>query len=173
MDVKPLVKAVMARNHQVLQETMADVENAHAMWAPPGKALPLGALYIHILTGEDFFVSFSPERVKANLVFAKLRTTPKIVGGVNSASAAKAEAFYRDWKIGTVRTALARQGLAPETWLDPVFLPPATRRRATFAAFEIEAVDTTYTIGAASGGTQSVGEVLISKPGARRDLFSR
>jgi nucleotide sugar dehydrogenase len=44
-------------------------------------------------------VSFSPERVKANLVFAKLRTTPKIVGGVNSASAAKAEAFYRDYLV--------------------------------------------------------------------------
>ncbi|MBX7198097.1 MAG: class I SAM-dependent RNA methyltransferase [Rhodospirillaceae bacterium] len=44
------------------------------------------------------------------------------------------EAFYRDWKTGVVRTALARQGLAPELWHDPVFLPAATRRRATFAA---------------------------------------
>lgn len=45
--------------------------------------------------------------------------------------------------------------------------------REIFAAFEIEAVDTTYTIGAASGGTQAVGEVIIISPGARRDLFSR
>lgn len=44
--------------------------------------------------------------------------------------------------------------------------------RDTFADFDIEAVETTYTIGAASDGTQRVGEVLITKPGARRDLFS-
>lgn len=43
-------------------------------------------------------------------------------------------AFYRDWKTGVVRAALARQGLAPDVWLDPVFLPAGTRRRATFAA---------------------------------------
>ncbi len=44
------------------------------------------------------------------------------------------EAFYRAWKAGVVRTALARQGLSPGTWHEPVFLPPGTRRRATFAA---------------------------------------
>lgn len=44
------------------------------------------------------------------------------------------EEFYRDWKTGVVRTALARQGLSPGVWHDPVFLPAGTRRRATFAA---------------------------------------
>jgi len=44
------------------------------------------------------------------------------------------EAFYRAWKIETVRTALSRQGLAPGEWLAPVFIPAGTRRRATFAA---------------------------------------
>jgi hypothetical protein len=38
MDVKPLV------------------EDMHAHWVPPGKALPLGALYVHVLTAEDFFI---------------------------------------------------------------------------------------------------------------------
>src|SRR5262249_18828476 len=28
----------------------------HAQWTPPGKALPRGALYIHLLTSEDFFI---------------------------------------------------------------------------------------------------------------------
>lgn len=41
-----------------------------------------------------------------------------------------------------------------------------------FAAFEIEAVETTYSIGAAAGGTGPFAELLISSPGARRDLFS-
>ena len=44
MDVKPLVKGLLARNREVLESTMADVENEHAHWAPSGKALPLGAL---------------------------------------------------------------------------------------------------------------------------------
>jgi DinB superfamily len=56
MDVKPLVKGLLARNREVMESTMADVENAHAHWVPPGKALPLGALYVHVLTAEDFFI---------------------------------------------------------------------------------------------------------------------
>ena len=56
MDVKPLLKAVLARNREVMESTMADVGNEHAEWAPPGKALPLGALYVHVLTSEDFFI---------------------------------------------------------------------------------------------------------------------
>jgi len=56
MDVKSLVKGTLTRNHEVLESTMAEVEGEHANWAPPGKALPLGALYIHVLTSEDFFI---------------------------------------------------------------------------------------------------------------------
>lgn len=44
--------------------------------------------------GVDFQVGFSPERVKANLVFERLQSTPKIVGGFDAASARAAEAFY-------------------------------------------------------------------------------
>lgn len=44
--------------------------------------------------------------------------------------------FYQDWKAGVVRTALERQGIAPEGWRAPVFLPAATRRRVTFAALK-------------------------------------
>jgi len=56
MDVKALVKGTLARNHEVLEGTMAEVETEHAHWTPPGKALPLGALYIHVVTSEDFFI---------------------------------------------------------------------------------------------------------------------
>jgi 23S rRNA (uracil1939-C5)-methyltransferase len=44
------------------------------------------------------------------------------------------EGFYRDWKVAIVRDALRRKGLSPKTWRDPVFVPPGTRRRATFNA---------------------------------------
>jgi len=56
MEVKSLVKGILARNHELLESTMTDVENRHAEWAPPGKALPLGALYVHVVTSEDFFI---------------------------------------------------------------------------------------------------------------------
>jgi hypothetical protein len=56
MDVKPLVKGLLARNREVMESTMADVEDTHAHWVPPVKALPLGALYVHVLTAEDFFI---------------------------------------------------------------------------------------------------------------------
>jgi hypothetical protein len=56
MEMKPLVKGLLGRNREVLEGTMADVAAEHAHWAPPGKALPIGALYIHVLTAEDFFI---------------------------------------------------------------------------------------------------------------------
>ena len=42
--------------------------------------------------------------------------------------------FYRDWKSGIVRDALAAKGLAPATWRAPVFLPAGGRRRITLTA---------------------------------------
>ncbi len=47
--------------------------------------------------GTDFHVVFSPERVKSQLVFARLADTPKIIGGIDPASAAAGEAFYSRW----------------------------------------------------------------------------
>ncbi len=44
--------------------------------------------------GADFHVAYSPERVKANLVLARLETTPKVVGGLDAASREKAVAFF-------------------------------------------------------------------------------
>src|SRR3954468_2712230 len=44
------------------------------------------------------------------------------------------EAFYRAWKQTIVREALAKTALAPASWNPPIFVPPTTRRRLTFAA---------------------------------------
>ena len=44
--------------------------------------------------GRDFSVCFSPERVKANLVLARLPVTPKVVGGLDDLSREKARNFY-------------------------------------------------------------------------------
>ena len=44
--------------------------------------------------GTDLFLAFSPERVLTGRVFADLRRYPKLVGGVDAASAERARAFY-------------------------------------------------------------------------------
>ena len=61
--------------------------------------------------GEDFFLAFSPERVKSQMVLARLKETPKVVGGVNAESAQRAEAFYSTYlgapilNVGTLEAA--------------------------------------------------------------------
>ena len=52
--------------------------------------------YSGLKAGVDFFVGYSPERVKANLVLQRLETTPKVVGGFDDSSLARTSALYRD-----------------------------------------------------------------------------
>ncbi|MFO1152688.1 MAG: nucleotide sugar dehydrogenase [Rhodospirillales bacterium] len=61
--------------------------------------------------GHDFFVAYSPERVKANLVLARLETTPKVVGGFDATSRDRAATLYRQYlgapveDVGTLEAA--------------------------------------------------------------------
>jgi 23S rRNA (uracil1939-C5)-methyltransferase len=48
------------------------------------------------------------------------------------------EEFYRGWKIQKVKDAFSREGVSVEKFEEPVFLPAATRRRATFAAIKTQ-----------------------------------
>ncbi|MEP7045274.1 MAG: nucleotide sugar dehydrogenase [Ilumatobacteraceae bacterium] len=83
--------------------------------------------------GDDLFVAFSPERVYSSRIFSDLSRYPKLVGGLEEASTAKAVAFYesvlqfddRDdlfrpngvWDLGTAEAAeLAK--LAETTYRD-------------------------------------------------------
>jgi nucleotide sugar dehydrogenase len=47
--------------------------------------------------GDGLEVAYSPERVKSRLVMRHLEETPKIVGGFDDESAARAADFYRDY----------------------------------------------------------------------------
>jgi len=53
--------------------------------------------------GRDFFVAFSPERVYSGRIFQDLARYPKILGGVDDASTARAVAFYRSVLDAEVR----------------------------------------------------------------------
>lgn len=53
--------------------------------------------------GKDFLVAFSPERLYAGRIFEDLRRYPKIVGGIDEASTARAVEFYRQVLDADVR----------------------------------------------------------------------
>ncbi len=53
MDIVSLIRSQLQGAHQILEGTMQDVTPEQAHWPPPGKAIPLGASYAHIVMGED------------------------------------------------------------------------------------------------------------------------
>jgi 23S rRNA (uracil1939-C5)-methyltransferase len=98
------------------------------------RALPGETVRADIRRGDDqmlrgeitALVEASPHRVKAPC------PNYDVCGGCTLQHAD--EGFYRAWKVAIVRDALRRKGLTPALWRDPVFVPPGTRRRATFNA---------------------------------------
>ena len=73
----------------VIYETTLPVSTTRRRFVP---ALEDGS---SLECGTSFFVAFSPERVYVGRVFQDLRRYPKLVGGVDPASAAKAVSFYQ------------------------------------------------------------------------------
>ncbi|GAA2294731.1 nucleotide sugar dehydrogenase [Glycomyces scopariae] len=72
----------------VSYETTLPVGTTRERWAP---MLEAGS---GLTAGEGFHLVFSPERVLTGRVFADLRRYPKLVGGIDDASAAAGTAFY-------------------------------------------------------------------------------
>jgi nucleotide sugar dehydrogenase len=95
----------LRRGALVVYETTISVGGTRRMLLP--------ALEKHsgLKAGADFFVGYSPERVKANLVMQRLETTPKVVGGFDGASLARTSALYRDYlgapvdEVGSIEAA--------------------------------------------------------------------
>jgi nucleotide sugar dehydrogenase len=73
----------------VSYETTLPVGTTRNRWAP---LLQEGS---GLVPGEDFLLVFSPERVLTGRVFADLRKYPKLVGGINEASAKRGVEFYQ------------------------------------------------------------------------------
>lgn len=72
----------------VSYETTLPVGTTRNRWAP---MLAEGS---GLAAGEDFHLVFSPERVLTGRVFADLRRYPKLLGGIDEASAAHGVRFY-------------------------------------------------------------------------------
>ncbi|PZF98315.1 nucleotide sugar dehydrogenase [Micromonospora deserti] len=87
-DATRAVAAGLRRGTLVSYETTLPVGTTRHRFAP---MLENGS---GLTVGKDFSLVFSPERVLTGRVFADLRRYPKLVGGVDWASAARGVAFY-------------------------------------------------------------------------------
>jgi nucleotide sugar dehydrogenase len=86
----------------VSYETTLPVGTTRDRWAP---MLEQGS---GLTAGEDFHLVFSPERVLTGRVFADLRRYPKLVGGIDEASARHGVEFYEQVLDFDERTDLDR-----------------------------------------------------------------
>jgi nucleotide sugar dehydrogenase len=121
-----LVSAMLTAKKEIDWENLVSATRAVAKGLRKGMlvsyetTVPVGGCRQHLLPilessglkgGTDFHVVFSPERVKSQLVFARLSKTPKVVGGIDAASATAAEEFYGRWlgaptiNVGTLEAA--------------------------------------------------------------------
>ena len=48
-----MIRDQFKRAHEALEQIMSDVEPEQVHWVPPGTAMPIGALYAHVVYGED------------------------------------------------------------------------------------------------------------------------
>jgi nucleotide sugar dehydrogenase len=74
----------------VSYETTLPVGTTRTRWSP---MLERGS---GLTAGRDFHLVFSPERVLTGRIFADLRRYPKLVGGIDEASARRGVAFYEE-----------------------------------------------------------------------------
>lgn len=79
----------LRKNTLVIYETTVSVGGTRHVLVPALET------YSGLKAGADFQVAFSPERVKANLVLSRLKSTIKVVGGYDEQSLERAASFYR------------------------------------------------------------------------------
>ena len=75
-------------------DTLVVYETTLAVGGTRRCLIPVLEEHSGLRAGEDFLVAYSPERVKANLVLERLESTPKVVGGLDAASRARAVELY-------------------------------------------------------------------------------
>ncbi len=111
IDFSILQKASSEIGKGLKKNTLVIYETTVAVGGTRQSLIPYLEKESGLKAGEDFYVAYSPERVKANLVLSRLETTPKVVGGFNSESCAKAVAFYSEYlgapvdDVGTIEAA--------------------------------------------------------------------
>ncbi|MGN6302104.1 MAG: nucleotide sugar dehydrogenase [Angustibacter sp.] len=97
-DAKPDFRAMDAATAAVAKGlrpgTLVSYETTLPVGTTRGRFAPVLSESSGLTVGEDLFVVFSPERVLTGRVFADLRKYPKLIGGLDAASAERAREFY-------------------------------------------------------------------------------
>lgn len=111
IDLGILQSASRAIGRGLRRGSLVIYETTVSVGATRRSLLPILEQQSGLTAGVDFDVAYSPERVKANRVLQRLHSTPKVVGGIDERSAARAAAFYRDFlgapveNVGSVEAA--------------------------------------------------------------------
>lgn len=93
------------------RDTLVVYETTVAVGGTRRRLVPVLEKFSNLRAGDDFFVGYSPERVKANFVLARLKTTPKVVGGLDPISCERSMALYSRYlgasvnNVGTIEAA--------------------------------------------------------------------
>jgi nucleotide sugar dehydrogenase len=111
IDLSILKEASAAIGQGLRKGALVIYETTVTVGGTRGSLVPILEKYSGLKAGADFHVAYSPERVKANLVLSRLEKTPKVVGGLDAASLARAAAVYRDYlgaqvdEVGSIEAA--------------------------------------------------------------------
>lgn len=93
-DFRTIDEVTHAIGSSVRPGTVVVYETTLPLGTTRGRLAPALEQRSGLKLGENLFLAFSPERVYSGRVFQDLATYPKIIGGVDSESTAKAAAFY-------------------------------------------------------------------------------
>ncbi len=94
-DFRPLDSATSAIAAGLRRGTLVGYETTLPVGTTRERFAPMLEAGSALTAGRDFALVFSPERVSSGRVFADLRRYPKLVGGIDAASAQRGVAFYR------------------------------------------------------------------------------
>ena len=93
-DFRGLDSATRAIASGLQPGTLVVYETTLPVFTTRNRFAPVLAQVSGLTLGSDLFVAFSPERVYSGRIFADLRKYPKLVGGLDESSAARAVEFY-------------------------------------------------------------------------------
>jgi len=111
IDLHHLLAASRDVGRGLRRDALVTYETTVTVGATRSRLVPELERHSGLVAGRDFRVAYSPERVKSNLVLSRLETTPKVVGGLDPESLARAAAMYRHYlgapidEVGSLETA--------------------------------------------------------------------
>lgn len=95
IDLGPLSSVSAEIGKGLRENTLVVYETTLSVGSTRRSLIPLLEANSGLQAGRDFFVGYSPERVKANFVLQRLQSTPKVVGGMDETAIERTCDLYR------------------------------------------------------------------------------